>query len=185
MREKIKKIQLKRLLVFFGIIVALGLGIRIGLGCMIQVDGVSMEPTLNNADIVWVDKQSFRKQSPERNDIVVVNTKVNGKTKQYIKRVIGLPGEKVKIKKGIVYINGKPLEEITTFPLIADGGMARNTILLDADSYFLLGDIRNNSKDSRNVELGVVKKTQFQGKVKLRIFPIQKLGKISIVDGQS
>ena len=109
---------------------------------------------------------------------MVVDTKNGNQKQQYIKRIIGLPGEKVKIKKGHVYINGKQLKEIKVFDEIEDGGMARDTISLGKDEYFLLGDNRNNSKDSRNVELGIVKKKQIRGKLCFRIMPIGQAGKV-------
>lgn len=144
----------------------------------IQVSGFSMEDTLGNGDIICIEKISYRKVAPKRNDIVVVDTKNGNQKQQYIKRIIGLPGEKVKIKKGHVYINGKQLKEIKSFDEIEDGGMARDTIFLGKDEYFLLGDNRNNSKDSRNVELGIVKKQQIRGKLCFRIMPIGQAGKV-------
>ena len=97
---------------------------------------------------------------------------------QYVKRIIGLPGETIRIKKGKVFIDGEKLNEIHEFDLIEDGGMAREKVILGEDEYFLLGDNRNNSKDSRNVELGIVKREQMEGKVFVRIYPFAKIGKI-------
>lgn len=134
-----------------------------------------METTLENGAIVLIEKVSYRTGEPKRNDIVVVTTDTK---EQYIKRIIGLPGETVRIKKGKVFIDGKQLQECMAFEEIADGGMAREKILLGEDEYFLLGDNRNHSKDSRNTELGIVKQSQFDGKVFWQIYPFDKMGSV-------
>ena len=98
----------------------------------------------------------------------------------YIKRIIGLPGDRVKINDGHVYINGSLLNDD---PLINDkmtyAGIAENEITLGEDEYFVLGDNRNNSYDSRYEQVGVVKGKYIIGRVWLRIFPISKFGSVN------
>ncbi len=178
MKEKAKQILQYKFFVFLVIVVVFVLVIRGFVGGIVVIQGESMVPALGNGDIVFVEKISYRNNEPERNDIVVVTTDATGEKTQYVKRIIGLPGETIRIKKGKVFINGKELNEIQVFDLIEDGGMAREKIILGEDEYFLLGDNRNNSKDSRNVELGIVKKDQMEGKVSVRIYPFGKIGKI-------
>lgn len=178
MNGKVIQIVKSKVFCFFLIVIVLVVGFRSYVGQPIQVRGESMEDTLCANDLVWLDKGAYRKQDPNRNDIVVVRTA--DKKQQYIKRVIGLPGEKVKIKQGAVYINGEPLEEIAEFETMEDAGMAQNAIVLKENEYFLLGDNRNNSKDSRHVELGIVNRKQIKGCVKKRIFPLNKLGDIKV-----
>lgn len=171
MKEKIGEFFQRKIVWVLLIILLLVCGCRFFVGEIIRVSGESMVPTLENGNDIFIEKFTYRNEEPERNDIVVVKTTYEGKKREYVKRIIGLPGEKVHIKKGKVYINGKPLKECKDFPKIEDGGMARNTIELGEDEYFLLGDNRNNSKDSRNVELGIVERQQILGKFWFRIYP--------------
>lgn len=178
MREKAKQIVQCKLFIFFIIVIALVLIIRGFVGGIVVIQGESMNPTLMDSDIVFVEKVSYQRNEPKRNDIVVVTTDAMGTKMQYVKRIIGLPGETIRIKNGKVFIDGKILDEIQDFDLIEDGGMAREKMSLGEDEYFLMGDNRNKSKDSRNVELGIVKKEQMEGKVFVRIYPFDGIGKI-------
>lgn len=178
MKEKAKQIFQCKFFIFLVIVIAIVLVIRSFVGGIVVIQGESMEPTLVNKDIVFIEKLSYCNGTPERNDIVVVTTDAMGKNVQYVKRIIGLPGETIQIKKGKVFVNGNELEEIHQFDLIEDGGMAREKMSLGENEYFLLGDNRNSSKDSRNVELGIVKKDQIEGKVFVRMYPFGKIGKI-------
>lgn len=178
MKEKAKQIFQCKFFIFLVIVIVFVLVIRGFVGGIVVIQGESMESTLMNKDIVFIEKLSYRNEAPKRNDVVVVTTDAMGKNVQYVKRIIGLPGETIQIKKGKVFVDGKALKEIQEFDLIEDGGMAREKIILGEDEFFLLGDNRNNSKDSRNVELGIVKKEQIEGKVFVRIYPFGKIGKI-------
>lgn len=171
MNEKyVKKILQNKFVWLLFAVIVIAIGMRCLLGQLIQVQGESMEPTFKSGAFVWVENRT----EPKRNDIVVVTKKNAGKSTRYIKRIIGLPGEKIQIKKGAVYINGNVLTEKIECEPIEDGGMARNAILLGDDEYFLLGDNRNKSKDSRNVELGIVQKKQILGRVSFRLFPFER-----------
>lgn len=128
------------------------------------VSGASMEPTLKDGQIVIVNKLAYVFASPERNDVVVY--KQVGKEHSYfeIKRVIGLPGETVKIKNGNIYINGNILEEKIKTDPIQNGGLAEDEIKLDDNEYFIMGDNRNNSEDSRFASVGNILKNEIIGK---------------------
>ena len=108
-------------------------------------------------------------------DIVVFPYKFEENT-DFIKRVIGLPGEKVRIdKEGHIYINGEVLDEHYGKAVIIDPGRAEKEITLGSDEYFVLGDNRNNSTDSRDPFVGNIQKSDFIGKAFLRIWPLDKI----------
>lgn len=151
-----------------------------------HVGGSSMYPTLSNSDYIVVEKFSYRFNEPERFDVVVFPYKEeSGEVRNYIKRVIGLPGETIQIKDGIIYINGEILNEDFGFEVINNGGWAENPIEIGVNEYFVLGDNRNNSKDSRHLDLdgnsdiGLISKDEMIGKAWFRIYPLGKIGKIS------
>lgn len=146
----------------------------------VQVGGQSMESTLQDGDILLVEKRTYEKNNPERYDIVVLNTEGNSMWgQQYVKRIIGLPGETIQIKKGKVWIDGKELKEPFDFEEIEDGGLATEKIGLEENEYFVLGDNRNNSKDSRHLEIGTVNLKQIKGKVWMRVYPFQHIGAVN------
>lgn len=138
-----------------------------------KVDGKSMESTLKNEDILIVDKLSYRFKSPDRYDIIVFKY---SKNINYIKRIIGLPGETVKIKDGEIFIDGNILNENYGKEVILDSGIAENGITLGEDEYFVMGDNRNHSEDSRFAKVGVINKDRIIGKAWIRIFPFNKIG---------
>ena len=147
-------------------------------GQRISVIGSSMEPTLTNGDHLLVDKLSYRFHDPERFDIVVFPYKYEANT-FYIKRVIGLPGETVLIdEEGNIYINGELLEEGYGKEVIRNPGRAYEPITLGFNEFFVLGDNRNNSMDSRDPNVGNLKKSVIIGKAFMRVFPFQSMGVI-------
>lgn len=140
-----------------------------------RVDGRSMMNTLHDGDNLIVEKLSYRFSDPKRFDIIVFPP--TGKKEYYIKRIIGLPGETVQIdENGNIYINGELLEENYGAETIRNPGRAANPITLGDDEYFVMGDNRNNSKDSRSEEVGNVKRSQIIGRAWLRIWPLNKFG---------
>ena len=141
------------------------------LGQRTKVIGDSMEPILHNADHLIVDKVTYRFKNPERYDIIVFPYRYKEGT-FYIKRIIGLPGERIQILEGQVYINGKKLDESYGNEEMKYAGIAETTITLGYDEYFVLGDNRNHSSDSRFEDVGVVKKEEFTGRAILRIWPL-------------
>lgn len=141
------------------------------------VSGTSMNPTLQGSDTLLIDKITYKLSDLKRYDVIVFNY---NESALYIKRIIGLPGDRVSIKDGQAYVNGILLADD---PLINDtmtyAGIAEKEITLGEDEYFVLGDNRNNSYDSRYEQVGVVKKKYIIGRVWLRIFPISKFGSVN------
>ncbi len=142
----------------------------------IEVVGTSMSPTLEDNDHLLVDKITYRFKDPQRFDIVVFPFKYEPDT-HYIKRVIGLPGERVYIDtEGKIYINGAVLEEGYGNDTITDPGRAYEEIKLGENEYFVLGDNRNNSQDSRDPVVGNIARSEIIGRAFMRVFPLKNLG---------
>lgn len=143
-----------------------------------EVFGQSMEPNLEEGDNLIVDKISYRFREPKRYEIIVFPYKYQENV-HYIKRIIGLPGDTIQVKDGYVYINGELLEsEHYGKEVMDDAGIAAEPLKLGEDEYFVLGDNRNNSLDSRSTNVGILKKTDLTGRAWIRIFPFNKIGKI-------
>lgn len=143
-----------------------------------RVSGQSMETTLQDGDNLIVDKISYRFHDPSRYDIIVFPYKYEENT-FYIKRIIGLPGETVQVKDGYTYINGKKLtSDIYGREVMDEPGIAEEPIKLGADEYFVLGDNRNHSQDSRDPYVGVLKRSDLMGRAFVRIYPLNKFGVI-------
>lgn len=146
------------------------------------VRGDSMDTTLSDGQNLIMDKISYRFHDPERFDIVIFpGPEEYGEHPYYIKRIIGMPGETVQIKDGKVYINDKELKSdvygITDS--IDEAGIAQEPLTLGNDEYFCLGDNRPVSYDSRYEEVGPVHRSEIIGKVWIRIWPLNKFGKVS------
>ena len=141
------------------------------------VSGSSMEPTLHHGDQLIMDKLTYHFSEPERFDIIVFPFQYEENT-YYIKRIIGLPGETVQIYDGDIYINGSRLEEDYGYEKIRNSGLASESITLGEDEYFVLGDNRNNSSDSREPSVGNVTRDQIIGRAIFRIWPLNRLGLI-------
>lgn len=141
-----------------------------------QVQGSSMEPTLNSEDNLIVDKISYRFHDPERFDIIVFPYLKEDNT-FFIKRIIGLPGETIQIdEEGNIYIDEELLQESYGREVILHPGRAIEPIELGADEYFVMGDNRNNSTDSREPLVGNIKRENIIGRAWLRIWPLDKFG---------
>ncbi len=141
-----------------------------------RVSGSSMETTLSDGDNLIVDKISYRFRDPKRYDIIVFPYKYEENT-YYIKRIIGLPGETVQVKDGFVYIDGARLtSDVYGTELMDYAQMAEDPINLGEDEYFVLGDNRNHSSDSRDPSVGVLKRSDLIGRAWLRIYPFDKIG---------
>ncbi|HIT89770.1 MAG TPA: signal peptidase I [Candidatus Merdenecus merdavium] len=157
------------------IVVAISLLFLKYVGQRTQVSGQSMEDTLHDKDNLIVDKITYRFKDPKRFDIIVFPYRYQKDT-FYIKRIIGLPGETVMIEDGIIYINGEPLEEDYGKEVIEDSGRAGELITLGDDEYFVMGDNRNHSKDSRATDVGNIKGDEIVGRAWVRIWPFNKIG---------
>ena len=141
-----------------------------------SVIGVSMEPTLYNKNEVIINKFIYKLTNPKRGDVVVFRPNGNKNTHFTIKRVVGLPGETVKIESGKFYIDGEELTSDYITGEIEEAGIASDSILLGEDEYFVLGDNLANSEDSRFANIGNVDKQDIEGKVWFRVSPFKEMG---------
>ena len=164
-------------IVFIVVVVAASYLIVTFVGQRTEVSGSSMETTLSTGDQLIVDKISYRFRDPKRYDIVVFPYRYE-ENRYYIKRIIGLPGETVQIVDGMVYINGSPLNEHYGNEVIEDPGSAAEPITLGDDEYFVLGDNRNNSQDSRASNVGLIHSDELLGRAWVRIWPLDQFGVI-------
>ena len=139
-------------------------------GVRTEVIGTSMTPTLQDGDNLIVEKVTYYFRDPQRYDIIVFPYPEDP-SRHYIKRIIGLPGETVQIIDGYVYINGELLDEHYGNAVMNNAGIAAEPITLGEDEYFVLGDNRNNSEDSRYAAVGNIKRSQIDGRAWLRIWP--------------
>lgn len=143
-----------------------------------RVSGHSMETTLSDGDNLIVDKLSYRFGDPKRYDIIVFPYKYKENT-YYIKRIIGLPGETVQVTDGYAYIDGELLEsDVYGAEIMDNSGIAGEPLTLDEDEYFVLGDNRNNSSDSRDPSVGILTREDLLGRTWIRIYPFDKMGVI-------
>lgn len=147
------------------------------IGQRTKVDGSSMETTLSDKDNLIVDKISYRFRDPQRYDIVVFPYRYAENT-YYIKRIIGMPGETIQIIDGEVYIDDELLGEQYGAEVMQKAGIAAEPITLGADEYFVLGDNRNHSSDSRDPSVGILTRKELIGRAWMRIYPFDKMGVI-------
>lgn len=170
MEEKNKNL-LKEILSYVLIILAV-IAVRVFIFDPVRVDGPSMDTTLSNGEIIILNKYEYRKRDIERYDIVVV--KVDGK--KIIKRIIGLPNEVISIKDNKVYADGKELDSSFTSSRTDDWDMSDIGLKkIPGDSYFVLGDNREVSLDSRYNEVGTIKREQILGKAFVIVWPLNKI----------
>lgn len=134
----------------------------------VRVDGYSMTPTLQNGEFILINRLAYRFGEPQRGDIIVFNYPRNPE-QQFIKRVIGLPGDEVRIQGGKVYINGQPLAE----PYIAAPPQYHGVWRVPDDSLFVLGDNRNQSSDSHS--WGMLPREYVIGKAVLIYWPLTQV----------
>ncbi len=173
--RKEKKINRKLFLeilswVFSGLImVLLAFTLVYLFGLRTSVIGISMEPTLANGQEILIDRFTFLLNAPKRGDVVVFRPNGNENAHYYVKRVVGGPGDTVLIKDGLLYISGDIYDDKGMFDRIENGGIAESGISLGEDEYFVLGDNRNDSEDSRSSNIGIVKKDYIIGRAWFRL----------------
>ena len=174
-KEKLKKI-IKELYPYVVIVVVVVL-FRTFIATPVRVDGSSMDSTLKNGDILILNKLDTEY---ERFDVVVVNVKFDGKTSKLVKRVIGLPGESIEYKDNELYINGEIIEDVAT-ARTNDFSLKElyNVDNIPDNYYFVMGDNRGYSRDSRDYTVGLIKKEDIVGTTTIRIFPFTKIGKFN------
>ena len=139
------------------------------------VSGSSMENTLSDGDNLIVDKITYRFSDPKRYDIIVFPYQYEENT-YFIKRIIGLPGETVQIVDGTIYIDGEVLQESYGREVMKNSGLAADPVTLGEDEYFVLGDNRNDSTDSRDPSVGKIPRDRIIGRAWVRIWPLSKIG---------
>lgn len=164
------------MILYFAFVIVFVVLIHQYVGQQIEVNGSSMENTLHSRDHLILEKISYQTGDPERFDIIVFKPYSDEDKTYYIKRVIALPGETIQIIGSDIYINNELLIEDYGKDPIEDGGVAKETIVLGKDEYFLMGDNRNNSTDSRDPRIGVVKRSQILGRAWVRIWPLNNFG---------
>ena len=143
----------------------------------VRVNGASMETTLYDSDILILNKIN---KNYERFDVVVISKKVVGKKTKLVKRIIGLPGESIEYKDNKLYIDGKEVEDVSVSR--TSNFSIKELYGLDTipdDYYFVMGDNRNNSLDSRDLRVGLIKKSEIIGTTSIRLFPFNKIGKFN------
>lgn len=146
------------------------------IGLRTSVVGQSMSDTLNGGDEILVNRFVYKVTNPKANDIIVFLPNGNEKSHYYVKRVVGVPGDKIRIEKGVLYVNDEVFEDEIDTASIEDAGLAAEEITLGADEFFVLGDNRNNSEDSRYANIGNIKKEYIIGKAWFCIAPWSELG---------
>ena len=162
----------------FEIVVTLVLAAMIGIMLFqtVTMQESSMEPTIAVGDRFFINRVVYKFSSPKRGDLIVFRTNASDDAALHIRRVIGLPGETIQISGGRILIDGEAYKEGKDFPMISNPGLASSSITLEAGEYFVLGDNRNNSEDSRYADIGMIKKRYIAGKIWFTCAPFEKLG---------
>lgn len=167
--EKKKRINAHVLKEIFGMIfstfaaVLLAVVLVSSVGVQTNVIGVSMEPSLYNGQEVLINRLIYKLSAPRKDDVVVFLPGGNQNAYYYVKRIVAVPGQRVQIIGGMLYVDGI-LEENDVYDKMEDAGIAENEILLGNDEYFVLGDNRNSSEDSRSGNIGPVSRDTIYGK---------------------
>lgn len=162
-------------LLYVALVVGITFLIITFVGQRTYVSGSSMENTLSHGDNLIVDKITYRFSDPQRFDIIVFPFQYEDHV-YYIKRIIGLPGETIQIQDGDIYVDGEILEESYGREVMKSSGIAENPITLGENEYFVLGDNRNDSSDSRDPSVGLIERDDIIGRAWVRIWPLDKIG---------
>ena len=155
------------------VVISLAWFVAYGFGTQVRISGQSMTPGLEGDDVVLMDRLTYDFTEPARFDVVVFRREDN---KANVKRVIGLPGEVIQIRDGFIYIDGERLDAEDGLDRAVLAGLAENPVTLGEDEYFLLGDNRDGSEDSRFANIGNVNRKQIQGKIWMRLLPLIHIG---------
>ncbi|MBE5899117.1 MAG: signal peptidase I [Lachnospiraceae bacterium] len=131
----------------------------------VKMAGVSMKPTIEDNTNLLINRGSYLIFKPSHNHIVAFKSLSNEQDTTYVKRIVGVPGDKITIKSGRLYVNGEKYDDVADTEAITYKGIVESELTLGNDEYFVLGDNRNNSEDSRYPSIGVISKEQIKGKV--------------------
>ena len=178
-REKLRDDRTRGIVKWvFEIIVTLVFAVLVAISAFqtVTLQESAMEPTYSVSEKFFVNRALYKVSSPKRGDVIVFKTSASDSAALHIRRVIGLPGETVQVKDGKIYINGKVYEEHGAYQDMTDGGLANSAITLESGEYFVLGDNRNNSEDSRFSDIGNISKKYIVGKVWFTVSPKNKIG---------
>ena len=145
-----------------------------------KITGHSMNNTLKNDDVMLVNKVAFKYRDPKRYDVIIFKPNIGNVSDYYTKRIIGLPGETVQIIDGKVYIDGDVLKDDVIDEVIYNAGNAAKPIKLGYNEYFVLGDNRNNSDDSRFSNVGFVKYEDIIGMPWFVVYPFSSFGTVGV-----
>lgn len=145
-------------------------------GHKVSAIGDSMSPRLHNGDITLVNRLVYETRKPRRGEVIAFKPNGNENSHYYMRRVIGLPGETITYSDGKILINGEELKEKYDTTKIEEAGLLREPVTLKSTEYFVLGDDRQNSEDSRSENIGNVKKSDIAGKVWFVVSPMKHLG---------
>lgn len=157
------------------VVIALALFLVLMFGEKESITGKSMQPILEGGDTVLVNRMLYKFTKPDRLDVIAFD----GKDDQvYVKRIVGLPGERIQIRKGEILINGEAIEVPDTMRSISLAGLAEQEIFLAKNEYFVLGDNPDTSEDSRFAQIGNIRRDKIKGKVWIRMLPYRRLGLI-------
>ena len=178
-REKLRDDRTRGIVKWvFEIIVTLVFAVLVAISAFqtVTLQESAMEPTYSVGEKFFVNRALYKISSPKRGDVIVFKTSASDSAALHIRRVIGLPGETIQVKDGKIYINGKAYEENGAYQDMADGGLANSAITLESGEYFVLGDNRNNSEDSRFSDIGNINKKYIVGKIWFTVSPKNKIG---------
>jgi signal peptidase I len=178
-REKLENDKVRyvmRLLFEIAVTLAFAALVAIVMFQSVTMQESAMEPTISVGDKFFMNRAVYQLSDPKRGDIIVFKTNASDDAALHIRRIIGLPGETIQISGGQILIDGKTYREGKDFPAISNPGAAQNPITLESNEYFVLGDNRNNSEDSRYGDIGLVKKRYIVGKLWFTVSPMKKFG---------
>lgn len=134
-------------------------------GKRVSVIGDSMNPELQNGNVALMNRLVYNMSTPKRGDVIAFRPNGNEKSHYYMKRIVGLPGETIEISEGKILVNGKEIKEKYKTTAIEEVGVLKEPMKLGDNEYFVLGDDRMNSEDSRSADIGNVKRSEIEGKV--------------------
>lgn len=180
--DKGKVLKFFELLVQISVVCVLGLFMAAYLFFSTETESKSMEPTVMPESVVFIDRIRYLFREPERFDVVAFSrTAGDPESDRLVRRIVALPGETIRIGKGVVYLNGQEFDVSGYFSEITSDGIAETDIRLKEDEYFVLGDTPANSEDSRSSTIGAVKRAQIIGKAWLAA---KSLTEIRLIHGQ-